>query len=256
MEPNHGLIKQTQEFERVDSTNKKTKELLQNNNLMEGTFVLAYDQYAGKGYAKNTWESEPGKNITGSLILKPCFLEPSKQFLLTKILSLGIKDSISNIIDHKEKVYIKWPNDIYINDNKVAGILVENTILGNTIQNSICGLGININQIVFKSDAPNPVSLKMITKTDIRIADVVGSISQTLQHWYDLLKAGKTDSIDHAYHHSLYQLNVSARYKTPTFSFTGSIKGTDDYGRLLIENEEGIMQVFDFKEVSFMPPIR
>jgi BirA family biotin operon repressor/biotin-[acetyl-CoA-carboxylase] ligase len=252
MKSNPGLIKKIQRFERVDSTNSKTKELLKNNDLSEGTFILAHDQYAGKGYAKNTWESEPGKNITGTLVLKPHFLIPSKQFLLTKILSLALKKSISNIIDHKEIVYIKWPNDIYINNRKVAGILVENSILGNTIQNSICGMGINVNQLVFKSGAPNPVSLMMITQSEIKTNDVIASISQSLMQWYNLLKLGKTDIINHTYHNSLYKLNISAGYKTETSEFTGVIKGTDDYGRLLIENEDRIIQAFDFKDVSFL----
>lgn len=255
MESYHGLIKHIQVFERVDSTNKKTKELLENHDLKEGTFVLTHDQYAGKGYSKNTWESEPGKNITGSLILKPFFLEPHRQFLLTKVLSLAIKESISYFTDQKQTVSIKWPNDIYVNDKKIAGILVENSILGNHILNSICGIGINVNQEVFNGEIPNPVSLKMITNTGIEVNDVIASVSMAAQKWYNLLKAGKTEIINDTYFLSLYRLNKPARYRKQYHEFTGILKGTDDYGRLLIENETGVTEAYDFKEISFMPDL-
>jgi len=252
MKPQNGLIKFITEFESVDSTNKKAKELLLKIDLKEGTFILAHDQFAGKGYGKNGWESERNKNITGSLILKPYFLEPHKQFLLTKVLSLAIKDAVEKYIGTQHKVSVKWPNDIYVNDKKIAGILVENTILGNTIQNSICGIGINVNQEFFLSDAPNPVSLKLMAHTDFDLAEVITTVSQALQNWYDLLKTERLGIINQAYYLSLYRLNISARFKTQSFEFTGQIKGTDDYGRLLIDDSKGLLQAFDFKEVVFI----
>ena len=138
------------------STNEEAQSLL-NDQLIEGTTIITTNQKKGKGQRGNVWESEPGQNATFSTILKPKFISPANQFLLHLISSLAIHDALFPILGKKMK--IKWPNDIYYNDFKICGVLIENTIRGNRIEYAIIGIGININQTNFEH--PNISSLKM-----------------------------------------------------------------------------------------------
>ena len=146
------------------STNQYLSQLC--NQLQESvaelTTVTAEFQTAGKGQRGNTWEAEEGKNLLFSFVLYPSFLEARRQFILSQIVSLAIKEELSRWSD---EITIKWPNDIYWKDKKICGILIENDLSGHHIRRSIAGIGININQEVFNSDAPNPVSL--VGKADI-----------------------------------------------------------------------------------------
>ncbi|WP_301748249.1 biotin--[acetyl-CoA-carboxylase] ligase [uncultured Duncaniella sp.] len=126
-----------------------------------GTAVMARVQTAGRGQRGNSWEAEPGMNITLSLLLRPEGLEPARQFIISQAVSLAIVEMLDNFIG-ADAVSIKWPNDIYVNDSKIAGILIENVISGSAISRSIVGVGLNVNQTEFLSDAPNPVSLKQL----------------------------------------------------------------------------------------------
>ena len=121
-----------------------------------GTVVMAREQTAGRGQRGNSWEAEPGMNITLSLMLHPKGLPPARQFVISRAVSLAIVGMLDKYVDD---VTIKWPNDIYIGDRKICGILIENTITGSTINRCIVGIGLNVNQTEFRSDAPNPVSL-------------------------------------------------------------------------------------------------
>jgi biotin-(acetyl-CoA carboxylase) ligase len=138
------------------STNQYLSQLC--NQLQESvaelTTVTAEFQTAGKGQRGNTWEAEEGKNLLFSFVLYPSFLEARRQFILSQIVSLAIKEELSRWSD---EITIKWPNDIYWKDKKICGILIENDLSGHHIRRSIAGIGININQEVFNSDAPNPV---------------------------------------------------------------------------------------------------
>lgn len=128
----------------------------------EGLTVLCRRQTAGRGQRGNRWESEPDKNITMSLLLKPAGLHPSRQFLVSQAVSVAIVTVLSRYLPGHE-VCIKWPNDIYVSDRKICGILIENSITQSGINHCIVGMGINVNQTRFFSDAPNPVSMTMLT---------------------------------------------------------------------------------------------
>lgn len=138
----------------VDSTNSYASELLRQNSIPEGSLIYTFEQTNGRGQRGNVWESEPNKNISLSLVLYPTFLNADKQYLITKITALAVADLMAEILEPEEKkgrIKIKWPNDIYINDKKIGGILIENTLRDNTIQSTILGIGININQTIFKT---------------------------------------------------------------------------------------------------------
>lgn len=128
-----------------------------------GTVVTTRCQTAGRGQRGNTWESAPGRNITMSVLLKPDTILAREQFAVSEAVSLAIVTVLRRHLPVEAKVAIKWPNDIYVNDLKICGILIENSLVGNRIGHSIAGIGININQERFLSDAPNPVSLFQLT---------------------------------------------------------------------------------------------
>jgi len=129
----------------VDSTNNFLKDLVSNSKpLMEGTVIMAENQFAGRGQQQNGWFTEAGKNLTFSLLLKPHFLDIADQFDMVRVISLGVFDALEPLVGKKLK--IKWPNDIYYGDHKLGGILIENLIQAGQIRNSIIGIGINVNQ--------------------------------------------------------------------------------------------------------------
>lgn len=239
-------------FQQLDSTNKKARELLKEQDLAEGTIIICREQYAGRGYGLNTWESAPDKNITASWILKPHFLAPDKQFLLTKVISLAVKDTVAHFYKGPVSVKVKWPNDVYAGECKIAGILAENNIMGESIRECIAGIGFNINQEVFVSQAPNPVSLKMLAKKEFVLEEVLQFLSSQLQLRYSSLNSTLINQTEKDYHSSLYRLNQPSLFVSQGNTFKGSIRGTDPHGRLIIEEEEGPLRHFDFKEVEFV----
>lgn len=130
-----------------------------------GTVVSAHRQTAGRGQRGNSWESEPGANITMSMLLRPEGLHPARQFVISEAVSLAIVEVLQRYLPDYD-VRVKWPNDIYVGDRKICGILIENSITSSGINHSIVGMGINVNQHRFVSDAPNPVSMAQLTGTE------------------------------------------------------------------------------------------
>ncbi len=236
----------------VDSTNNYAVELIRRGELNNGDVILAREQDMGRGYGNNVWESEPGKNITMSICFKPENINASDQFILTKMLSLAVVDAISGLIK-RDDVSVKWPNDIYIGDMKAAGILVQNYIAGSKIDTIIAGIGLNVNQQVFLSDAPNPVSLRNFTADDFDIEMVLSIILDKIDDYYcgapddDLQK-----KLDSKYLSKLYRHKISAKYEAEGIAFEGIITGVDEYGRLTITNSEGQHKLFAHKEVKFL----
>lgn len=242
------LQKQIFRFGTVNSTNETARELIHEKKLKEGAIIWADEQLKGKGHGTNTWESEKGKNLTLSIIFSPSFIEISGQFVISKAISLGIRDFLSL---YSSEVTTKWPNDIYIGNKKVAGILIENNILNNRIEYCIAGIGLNINQTVFTSDAPNPVSLIHITGYEIDLGEAIDLLYQCLENRYLQLKKGDSQLIDKEYLLCLYRYNIEHEFESKGKKFKGKITGIDKYGKLLIETDSEEVQKFDFKEVSF-----
>ncbi|MDE5927427.1 MAG: biotin--[acetyl-CoA-carboxylase] ligase, partial [Duncaniella sp.] len=144
-----------------------------------GTVVMAREQTAGRGQRGNSWEAEPGCNITLSLLLRPEGLHPARQFVISQAVSLAIADLVSHFV--AAPVSIKWPNDIYVDDRKICGILIENTITGTSIDRTIVGIGLNVNQTEFRSDAPNPVSMRqLMPKIEFAVASLARAMVSDL----------------------------------------------------------------------------
>ena len=236
-------------FKRLTSTNSHAGQLLVKDDLPEGTVIHTDFQTAGKGQPGNKWESEECKNLTFSIILYPTMIIASEQFLISMTLSLGIYDFLKS---HPGNYTIKWPNDIYANNDKIAGILIEHSVMGNKIKRTIAGIGININQVKFLSDAPNPVSLKMITGIDYDLNLALNQLLFCLDKRYDQMIAGNFNLIKNEYTGHLYRLKEWHNYKDSSGVSKGRIISVTEEGRLQIENSAGKTVNYSFKEIDFM----
>ena len=235
----------------VDSTNKYAQGLLKKEKIDEGTVIVAGVQLEGKGQGGNLWESGANKNLTMSIILRPVFLLPEKQFQLNKIIALAVYDFVKNILK-EQFVKIKWPNDIYFENRKIAGILIENSILGNSFDNSVVGIGVNVNQIDLKSDAPNPVSLRNITGENYNLDDCLTDLIACIEHRYLLLKSKQDNVINSDYLNALYKFQSYSKFKSKIKIFEAKITGVSEFGKLILENRENEKFEFNFKEVEFI----
>jgi len=236
-------------LQKVESTNNYANSQLKVNKLQDGSVFLAYEQSNGRGQTNNFWESEPGKNLTFSIVVFPYFIDIRRQFMLSKVVTLGIYKALFEYVDD---LRIKWPNDIYVGNKKLGGILIENSIMNSLIKSSVIGIGININQTAFLSNAPNPVSLKILTNQQFDCEQVLSEILSGIDFYYSLLKDGEEEQIDKEFISVLYHLNEKHRYLADQEVFEGEIIGVNEIGQLLIKKETGEVLDFHFKEVEFL----
>ncbi len=237
----------------VDSTNIYAAQLLLSKTKpIDGTVVFTYRQTAGRGQYGSSWESEPDKNVALSLICYPSFLPAVRQFDLNKAVSLAVCDCIAALPGvPPEDVAIKWPNDLYIKDKKVAGILIQNTISGVGLQSSVIGIGLNVGQQMFQR-APKATSLTVATGRVYDLDDCLQRLCECLERRYLFLQGGdrvKTDA-DYLSHLYLYRRESLFRYPGGK-RFMGVITGVDETGRLILETDEG-EQRFGLKEIEFL----
>jgi BirA family transcriptional regulator, biotin operon repressor / biotin---[acetyl-CoA-carboxylase] ligase len=237
---------------KVDSTNSYASELLRQTKPSEGTIIYTFDQENGRGQRGNRWQAEPNKNVAFSLILHPVFLPVKEQFLLTKMVSLAVADLMAELLENSgSNIHIKWPNDIYVNHFKIAGILIENSISGNKILSSVIGIGINVNQLKFDT-LLNVTSLKSITGKNYELKMVIERLCEFLEARYLQLKATKYSLLNDTYLQKLYRLNEWKNYSCSNKTFQGKIKGVSTEGRLQVELETSEIKEFDLKEISFL----
>jgi BirA family biotin operon repressor/biotin-[acetyl-CoA-carboxylase] ligase len=170
-------------LESVDSTNNYTANLVSTTKVLEGTVIMASSQFAGKGQRGNNWISEPGKNLTFSVLLRPSFLPLNKAHLLTHLGGLAVLKTVASYCINTS---IKWPNDIYVSNNKIAGVLVENVIGENKIKQCIMGIGLNVNQTDFPT-VLDATSLKKQTQMEHNLENVLNSICENIEEYYYLL---------------------------------------------------------------------
>lgn len=229
------------------STNDEASRLIQRDDAMEGTLVITGHQMAGRGQRGNTWSSEAGKNLTFSVILKPTFLALGDQFYLNMIISLGVYDYLKTIFN--EDVKIKWPNDILVKNKKVCGILIENQINGQKIQNSIIGVGLNVNQEKF--DLERASSLKILYDQEFELQPILEGVLEKLESRYLMLREQLTEKLSSEYQHALYWLGETRVFSSRQKLFEGKIAGVDEFGRMKIETDTGI-KYMSIKEVEFV----
>ena len=238
------------ELEEVDSTNDYLKREYQ--NLPMQTCVTAKYQTKGRGRNGHVWESHANENLIMSFLFKD-FHKIEDAWKMTQLTTC----SVVGLLDrYRIKATIKWPNDIYWNEKKICGILIENDLLGHHIGRSISGIGVNINQEVFRSDAPNPVSLKQITGEDHDRYLILANIMKRIKEYYTLLRtdcSGKTaDLINTRYAHSLFRRNGFHRYADANGEFLACLLRVEPDGRFILEDQEGKERGYLFKEVQYI----
>lgn len=229
------------------STNSYIRDLLKKQTLQEGSLVITDSQTSGRGQAGNSWESEAGKNLTFSIVIYPETIAANEQFLISQITALSVKEALSEYTDN---IRVKWPNDVYWNDRKICGMLIENDLAGYTINCSICGIGININQKEFVSDAPNPVSLTQITGQEYDLEEVLTRFRHYFYQLYIKLLQDKKSDIRRQYRDSLYRGEGFHTYRDENGTFEAEIKDIQSTGHLILRLTNGETRRYAFKEVS------
>lgn len=238
---NHNIVE-------TDSTNNYLKRLMRKSVLKDYTCVIADFQTAGKGQNINKWESQLGKNALFSIYINPKQISPGNQFIISKIVSLAIVDFLGQ---HTENISIKWPNDIYVGDRKIAGILIEITIKGSKIENAIVGIGLNLNQTEFSDKLPNPISLKQLNSSNFDIKETIEEIITRIENYFIQISEGGEDEINKLYHSKIFRLNKLCDYFVDSRKIKGKIRGVNEYGQLKMETEEGLL-LFSFNEVEYL----
>lgn len=218
--------------------------------LAEGTVIMADDQYAGRGQHGNTWVSQAGLNLTFSTYLRPFFLPIPLQFQLNVAVSLGLLNALQVYIE--DGIKVKWPNDIYYNESKLGGVLIENTISLNALKSSIVGIGINVNQTEFNSILKKRVtSISQILHENVDLTDLLKKICHSIEAQYLMLKAGRHKEQHFNYLKSLYQFDKICSYRSADEVFEGRITGVSDEGKLLVFHN-GEEHSYGLKEIEFM----
>ena len=230
------------------STNEELTKRSREFDYPEGTIVHTDYQVFGRGQRGNKWIASAGKNILMSVLLRPKFLAAKDQYYLNLISGLAIVDVINGYLPHTE-VQLKWPNDVYVNGKKVAGILIESNFKGTGLESSVVGIGFNVNQEEFKIE--NATSLKMEGGVDLDRTDVLESLTVHLEGWYLKLKNGGQDKIRNSYHDILMWRGEVHRFSSDHGEFFGEIIGINEYGKLSIRVGSEL-KTFDVKEVVFL----
>jgi BirA family biotin operon repressor/biotin-[acetyl-CoA-carboxylase] ligase len=235
----------------VDSTNSYLMDWLSWEKPEEGTVIIAGYQSAGRGTDGSIWESEPGRNLTFSFVLYPSFLAPEAQFYLNKVISLGLIDLVSEVLPERDDIRIKWPNDIYIGNDKVAGTLIQNGVKGSDFEFSVIGIGLNINQVLFSDRTANPVSLQTVSHIAFDLEDLLRRTLSKLEYRYDQLIRGGQKEIDNDYLDRLFRIHQLAGYIYKGKSIQARITGVNRYGQLTLEIPGEKIIECDLKEIRF-----
>jgi BirA family biotin operon repressor/biotin-[acetyl-CoA-carboxylase] ligase len=232
-------------IEETDSTNRWLKEIQQPEKT-KNLLVVTEFQTAGKGCGTNAWESERGKNLTFSMLIHPVDITASDQFRITEMVSVALCETLEYFLTPHLSPLIKWPNDIYVGDKKICGTLIENRLQGSVIKDCIIGIGLNVNQTVFRSDAPNPVSLCQLLGHEVDRTQLLEAFLLR----YEVVRQRETVGTD--YRERLYRRAGWHAYEDAQGHFEARLTGVSEDGHLLLEDRQGRLRTYAFKEVQFI----
>ncbi len=231
------------------STNDELIQLVKGGEQLEGTVIHTDYQSKGKGQRGNVWTSEPGKNLLFSVLLKPFYVPIQSQFLLNIVVGLGGLKCISRLLTPDIKLSLKWPNDMYVGDQKIGGILIENMVKGSMLEHCVVGVGINLNQQAFEN--PLASSIKMMSGKEVDRLQFLEQLLVDIEFFLMMLKAGKRQELLKEYYKVMYKKGERFNFKDSEGSFEGVIMGIDDHGRLLVD-KEGVSNIYAVKEIEFL----
>ena len=234
----------------TSSTNTYIKD--HSDSLKPGTLVATREQTAGRGQRGNSWEAEPGKNLTFSALAGCPGVSPAAQFFISEAAALAM---VSLLGECGIPAIVKWPNDIYVGSRKIAGILIENSIMGPHISQSVIGIGLNVNQRLFLSDAPNPVSMLQLTGKTFSLADLALRAAEKLDSYLAKLSAPSSlEDLHGEYLAHLWRRDSRPHHFKDTATgtiFTAVVEGVEHSGHLLLRAAEGLRR-YAFKEVAWL----
>ena len=238
-------------FTEVSSTNALALEEVAKTTPSEGTVISADFQTAGRGQIGSSWHASPGKNLLLSVIFRPRWLAARQQFSLSQAVALAVADTVSHFA--QTQAMVKWPNDVYLADKKLAGILIQNSLAGQYLQSSVVGIGLNVNEVDFPVNLPRPGSLQQHLGQELDRQEVQQLLFQRLEARYLQLK-NTPAVIRAAYLQNLYRYQEWHSFQKVISGqiFTGQIIGVQETGKLAIQMEQTQVEYFDLKEVAFL----
>lgn len=239
---------------RCQSTNDEAAQLIAQDAPAEGLIVITDAQLAGRGQRGNSWLAEPGQNLTFSLILRPTFLTASEQFWLTIVVSLAVSDALDPLTDGLLR--IKWPNDLYLENAKLGGILIENTLHGTSIAWSVIGIGLNINQTQLGYSTATSLQYRFPHADGYDLTGLLTILAERLEQRYLQLRSGQRQLLKAAYLQRLFRYQEEHEFERETENgnterFRGYIIGVDEIGRLAVAIDSHVVY-FGFKEIVFV----
>ncbi|UBM60242.1 biotin--[acetyl-CoA-carboxylase] ligase [Marinilongibacter aquaticus] len=230
------------------STNDYASQKIQNDEWAEGTLVITDEQTSGKGQRGNSWYSEPGQNLTFSVVLFPDFLKASEQFFLNMAVANALFETVEYFLKSND-LRIKWPNDLYHGRSKLAGILIENGIAGRNLSWSIIGIGLNVNQMDFA--LPNASSLAKLAQSVFDLKKILMLFCENLEKRYLSLKEGLPEKEQAFFEENLFLKNVPSLFRQGERIFEGEILGLGDAGKIRIQEAEKTWE-FAHKEFEYI----
>ena len=236
-------------FESIDSTNAYALQLISKNNPTEGTAISSGYQSAGRGQIGRIWEGADKMNIYTSIILRPQFIAANDQFCLNQAISLAVSAVIEELLGRVVKV--KWPNDIFVGDKKISGILIQNILGKKMLATSVVGIGININQEEFPVNIPHATSMYKESQRTFDLEEVRTLLFSYIEYWYEKLKQGNIQEIHQLYHENIYRMNEISAFVIDGNYQSGVIKGVDRLGKLRVEYN-GKERSFRFNELQMI----
>lgn len=237
-------------LDEVESTNLHLKKIAREVHPAEGSLVIADYQTAGRGQMGTSWFSSKGENLLFSLLIYPQHVVAAEQFIISRIAALAVKNTLDQFAND---IRIKWPNDIYWQDKKICGMLIENDVQGQQIENSVIGFGINVNEQSFPSDLPNPISLRQITGMVHDREYLLDTFMREFFLLYRDFEQGNIEGIEDEYMFDLYRVNDYYWYEDANGKFQAMIEDVLPSGHLLLRTlDSGEVRKYAFKEVTFV----
>ena len=237
-------------LEEVDSTNAYVMRNVA--DLKAPVMVTAYRQTAGQGQRGNSWEAEPGKNLTFSIFYRPVDLPPMAQFSMSEAVALAVVDFLGL---YGIEAKVKWPNDIYVGDKKICGILIRHSIMGGCVSYSVIGVGIDVNQTLFVSDAPNPVSMKQITGETYNLSQLEKEIAEIMERRLKgIISSESREKLHEEFMRTLWRGDGRFYPFMDTASgdiFSAKIAGIESHGPMILRLADESERTYAFKEVAF-----
>lgn len=238
-------------LDQVDSTNNFALGLLKGTSLQEGAVITTTRQTRGKGQRGNSWDSDPGLNITCSIILRPTFLDLAQQFDLTRVVSLAMTDVLQKLLPTHD-VKVKWPNDIFVGKQKIAGILIENVVFGSQLSYSVIGIGLNVNQQQFVVNGLNAVSLANCAGHNFDLEEILQLICGAVEARYLQLRSGKLAILRELYLERLFNAGINSQFTDFNAIFEATIVDVTLDGHLILQDSSGVQRKFAMKEVAWV----